>query len=543
MDAHACPKHSEGRDVARHSEARDVAEWTGRWRLSSFRSMTRAAVVLGILGLVLLAPPAHRAHAATPEAELARFARHPALRGAKLGVVVLDLDTGKRLVDLNADRALVPASNQKLMITAAALAHWGPAHRFETPVLLEGPIGADGVVAGPLWVVGQGDPSLVSESLWKLAEEIRLKGVRAIRGGLRVDVSSFDSQRIHPDWQPVSTRAYHAPTGAFAANYSSFRIQVSAGGGSGQPATVDVAPAIPYFRLRSEALTIARAGRLSLDIGRLADGSGERVAVRGAVAQGGEPRTYWRAVALPELYAAEILRVQLEAQGVRVEGPIRIEQAPATARELLRFKGEPLGLIVRNLNKYSNNFIAEQLTKRLGAETSNGAGSWASGTRAIRTYMEGIGVLDGRTVIADGSGLSPRNRVSAVTLANLIRHASGEFSWGPEFLASLPLGGQDGTLAERMESSGVEMRGKTGHLRHVSSLAGMLPGPKGPRVFTVLVNGAQGSSAAVDDAIDAFVASLGTTSARPRPPRPAEPEQPDQERGDDEGEEADSGGV
>jgi D-alanyl-D-alanine carboxypeptidase/D-alanyl-D-alanine-endopeptidase (penicillin-binding protein 4) len=505
--------------------------------------MTRAAVVLRFLGVafVLLGLVAQPATAAEPDAELGRFLRHPALRGAKVGVAVIDLDTGERLVDVNADRALVPASNQKLLITAASLAHWGPAYRFETPVMIDGALGADGVVAGPLWVVGRGDPSLVSETLWKLAEEIRLRGVRTIRGGLRVDTSYFDGQHVHPDWQPVSARAYHAPTGAFAANYSSFRIQVSPGGSSGQPATVDVAPFVPYFRVRSEALTIARAGRLSLDIGRLADGSGERVAVRGAVAIGAEPRTYWRAVALPELYAAEILRVQLEAQGVRVEGPIRIERAPATARELLRFKGEPLGVIVRHLNKFSNNFIAEQLTKRLGAETSDGAGSWASGTRAIRSYMDSIGALDGRTVIADGSGLSPRNRVSASTLAQLIRHASREFVWGPEFLASLPLGGQDGTLEERLENAGIELRGKTGHLRHVSSLAGVVPGPTGRRVFTILVNGAQGSSAAVDDAIDAFVAGLGTKTNRVRPPdQPSEPESaprepnPDQERGEDE---------
>jgi len=500
--------------------------------------MTRAAAVLGFLGLVLLAP---LARAATPDAEVARFLRHPALRGAKVGVAVLDLDTGERLVDVNADRALVPASNQKLMITAAALAHWGPAYRFETPIMIDGQIGPDGVVAGPLWVVGKGDPSFVSETLWKLAEEIRLKGVRAIRGGLRVDASYFDGQHVHPDWQPVSARAYHAPTGAFAANYSSFRIQVSPGASATQPAIVDVAPMVPYFRVRSEALTIARAGRLSLDIGRLADGTGERVVLRGAVAQNAEPRTYWRAVALPELYAAEILRIQLEAQGVRVEGPIRIERVPATARELLRFKGEPLGVIVRHLNKFSNNFIAEQLTKRLGAETGDGTGSWAAGTRAIRSYMDGIGALDGRTVIADGSGLSPRNRVSAGTLATLIRHASREFGWGPEFLASLPLGGQDGTLEERLEDAGIELRGKTGHLRHVSSLAGMLPGPTGRRVFAIVVNGAQGSSSAVDDAMDAFVAGLGTpTPRRVRPPdQPSEPEAPgeptpDQERGEDE---------
>src|SRR5262245_42152218 len=102
--------------------------------------MTRAAAVLVFVGLCLSASfSVQPAVAAPPAAELARFLRHPALRGAKVGVAVLDLDTGERLVDMNADRALVPASNQKLMITAASLAHWGPAYRFETPILIDGP--------------------------------------------------------------------------------------------------------------------------------------------------------------------------------------------------------------------------------------------------------------------------------------------------------------------------------------------------------------------------------------------------------------------
>src|SRR5262245_48779461 len=278
-----------------------------------------------------------QADEATLSQSLANFLRAPALRGARVGVVVEDLATGERLAAHLPDADLVPASNQKLLISAAALERWGPAHRFETPILTEGPI-ADGVLDGTLWIVGQGDPSLVSETLWKLAEEIRLAGIREITGGIGVDATRFDSLRFHPDWEPVSSRAYYAPVSALSANYSSFRIDVEPGEKVGAPVIVRLAPALPYFRTAAEAVTLRGGGQLGLDVDVLPDGSGESVRVTGALSTDRAASTYWRAIALPERYAASVLRMQLEAQGVRVAPHVRIGTAPETARELLRFK-------------------------------------------------------------------------------------------------------------------------------------------------------------------------------------------------------------
>ncbi len=437
--------------------------------------------------------------------------KRPALRGARVGIVVASLETGQHLLARNPDQLLVPASNQKLLVAATALAQWGPAARFETPVFVDGPIGADGVLAGTLWIQGRGDPTLVSESLWKLAEEIRLRGISQIRNGIGVDASYFDSQRIHPDWEPVSSRAYHAPTSAFAANYSSYRIEISPAAVAGQHAGVSVAPFTPYFRIRSEVVTIEQPGPLQLDLKPLADGSGERVGARGVFPLGGKPKTFWRAVSMPERYAASLLRTQLETQGVRVNGPIRIGRVPESARELLRFEGEPLGQIVRKLNKFSNNFIAAQLTKALGAELHGAPGSWEKGIRVIRSHLKRIGSQGPQPVIVDGSGLSPRNRISAALLTHVLRDAALRFDSGPEFVASLPLGGLDGTLEDRMNGGQTHVRGKTGHLRHVASLSGLLPRGDDWLVFSVLVNGARGSDAEVDAAIDAFIADLSTS--------------------------------
>jgi D-alanyl-D-alanine carboxypeptidase/D-alanyl-D-alanine-endopeptidase (penicillin-binding protein 4) len=478
--------------------------------------MCRVRALVMFVALLFLARPAS-ADEATLSQSLDAFLRAPALRGARVGVVVEDLATGERLAAHLPDADLVPASNQKLLISAAALERWGPAHRFETPVLIEGEL-ADGVLDGTLWVVGQGDPSLVSETLWKLAEEIRLAGVREIKGGIGVDGSRFDALRFNPDWEPVSSRAYYAPVAALSANFSSFRVDVIPGEKVGAPVALRIAPALSYFRAAPDAVTLSGGGQLLLDVDVLPDGSGESVRVSGAVSAGKPAATYWRAVALPERYAAAVLRAQLEGQGVRVAPRVRVGPVPAEAKELLRFSGEPLALQVRLLEKFSNNFVAEQLTKILGAEVYGPPGTWEKGTKALAAWLESAGIADPSLVIADGSGLSPRNRIAPATLVAVIRHAAGRFDIGPEYLSALPIGGREGTLEERMGGGTVQIRAKTGHLRRVAALTGIVPAPNGTtRVFSILVNGARGDAEGVDTAIDAFAARLGSAPVGPAP--------------------------
>ncbi|HXX47515.1 MAG TPA: D-alanyl-D-alanine carboxypeptidase/D-alanyl-D-alanine-endopeptidase [Myxococcota bacterium] len=470
----------------------------------------RAVAVLALCAA--LARPALAQESALSQA-LAAFLKAPALRGARVGVLVVDLATGANLAAHAADEDLVPASNQKLLISAAALDRWGPAHRFETPVLYEGEL-ADGVLDGTLWIVGQGDPSFVSETMWKLAEEIRLAGVREIRGGIGVDTSRFDALRFHPDWEPVSSRAYYAPVSAWSANYSSFRVDVVPGEHVGAPAVLRIAPELPYFRSVVDAVTLRGGGQLALDVDVLPDGSGESVRVSGAVSADRPSSTYWRAVGLPERYAAALLRAQLEAQGVHVAPRVRLGNAPAGAHELLRFQGESLALEIRLLDKFSNNFVAEQLTKMLGAEQYGAPATWEKGTRALAAYLEGSGIGDPAVVIADGSGLSPRNRIAPATLVAVIRKAALRFESGAEFVSALPIGGSEGTLEDRMQDGAIRIRAKTGHLRRVAALSGIVPAADGStRAFSILVNGARGEADGVDAAIDAFAAKLGSASA------------------------------
>ena len=237
------------------------------------RSPMRSARTWAVLLSIALWGGSSLASAAGDEGALQGLLRHRALRGARISVLVSELESGSVVLERDSRRSMIPASNQKLFVAAAALDYWGPAHRFETPVRVDGPIDESGVLHGRLWVVGRGDPSLVSESLWKLAEQVRLLGIRQIRGGLGVDTSYFDAVATHPDWAPLSRRAYEAPTGAFAANYSSFRIDVTPAREPGGLAKVAVAPDVSYFRVDSDAVSLEHGGHLQLALEPLPDGS------------------------------------------------------------------------------------------------------------------------------------------------------------------------------------------------------------------------------------------------------------------------------
>jgi D-alanyl-D-alanine carboxypeptidase/D-alanyl-D-alanine-endopeptidase (penicillin-binding protein 4) len=468
------------------------------------RTISTAVVVW----CLLFAPAAIGAEPATSD-PVRLLLEAPAVRGARIGLLVIDLETGEEVVAHEPARPLVPASSAKLVTAAAALEYWGPTFRFETLVLAAGPLGDDGVLRGDLWIVGQGDPSLVSEQLWRLAEELRLRGLRKVNGVLGIDTTYFDPVRWHPDWNNGSRRAYEAPVSAFSANYSSFRIEVTPGPQPGQPLRLEVAPSVSYFRVEPGGRTLARSGSLRVEIERLPDGLREAVRLHGSMRPDDEARTYWRSVAHPEAYAGALLRKQFEAQGIAVRGGIRVGEAPSEARELLRFRGETLGRIVWKLNKFSNNFIAEQLTKSLGAARFGRPGTWSKGTRALAEYLEGTGGLPKGETIADGSGLSPRNRLSAATLARVVRSAVRRFESGPEFLASLPLGGLDGTLEERLQDQSLPVRAKTGHLTGVAALCGLVPDAEGRRLlFAVLANGTRGAAEEVDAVLDSFVVGL-----------------------------------
>lgn len=478
--------------------------------------------IVGLLALPWAAAPAAVAEAGAPSALQRRLDAAlavPALRGARIGALVVDRESGEELYARGPDRPLVPASNQKVLTGVAALSFFGPAHRFTTRVLGPALPDAEGRVAY-LAVRGGGDPALTSEQWWRLAADLRAAGLRRVAGDLILDAEVFDREYWHRSWAPVTARAYHAPVGGLSANYGAFRVVVEPGPAVGAPVRVRLDPPVPYFDLQVEAKTGPPGSRRTIRVDRTPLAHGDRVRISGAMPVGAEPADLYRSVSHPALYAGAVLRMQLEANGIAVDGQLREGAVPAGARELEAFEGHPLGTIARLFLKNSNNMIAESLVKAMGVprQPTNGAappGGWPSGLAAMRGVLAGLGLDPRPLVLVDGSGLSRDNRVTARQLVEALRVADRSFDFGPELLAALPIAAEDGTLERRADAAAGAVRAKTGLLTGVTGLSGFARGGGRQVVFSVLANGYPAGDQAAMDALDRFAAALAHLEAAP----------------------------
>jgi len=431
-----------------------------------------------------------------------------ALRRARVSALVVRAEDGKVLFERSPDRPLTPASNMKILTGMAALQTFGPTYRFETTVWADAAPDAEGNV-GNLYVRGGGDPVMNSEDWWRLAADLRARGLLRVSGDLLLDDGAFDADRWHPDWGTVSSRAYHAPVGGLTANYGAFSVTVRPGDAAGDPVAVQVDPPVAYLSVSNRARTGHRGQRSTLVVDRRAGGGGESVRVDGSVPAGASPRTFYRSVLDPTRYAGAVLRMQLSAVGISVAGELREAPLPETAVKLLAFEGRPIGEIVRLFMKYSNNAVAESLVKAMGAHATGAPGSWSNGIPAYRAALESLGVDLSDVTIVDGSGLSYRDKVTSRTLVGALRVARQSFRIGPELAAALPIANGDGTLEKRVEGAPGRVRAKTGLLNRVTSLSGFAALPDGgTAVFSVLTNGYRSSDEEAMSALDDFVAAL-----------------------------------
>ena len=406
------------------------------------------------------------------------------------------------------DRALIPASNVKILTAIAALDAFGPTHRFETSILADRLPDASGEV-GDLVVRGGGDPALNSEDWWRLAADLRRAGLRRVAGDLVLDDSAFDRERWHPSWGEVSARAYHAPVGALTANYGGFALSIQPAPRPGGATRVHVDPAVPYLRIVNRVRSAAPGSRPRITVDREALQQAELVTVHGVVPSGEPPIVVYRSVLDPSRYAGAVFRMQLEANGIEVAGDTRIGPGPASLVPILTYRGRPLADVVRLFLKFSNNAIAETLVKAMGARRAGGVGSWATGVPELQRRLVKLGMGATQVSLVDGSGLSYENKVTPRALVQALGIAQRSFDFGPEFVSALPIAAMDGTLDERAEESLGEIRAKTGLLTRVTALSGFARLPSDDlAVFSILVNGYRGSDQAAMDAVDRFTAEL-----------------------------------
>jgi serine-type D-Ala-D-Ala carboxypeptidase/endopeptidase (penicillin-binding protein 4) len=420
----------------------------------------------------------------------------PALPGATVSVLVVEQDTGRIIYARNPDASLNAASNVKLVTSAAALTLLGPEYRFETVVYgTPSPdgrlIGPGGKLQGDLVIKGSGDPSLEHPHLDRLAGQLAALGIRQISGGLVIDASLFGDGTLPPHFdEKLESGAFRAPSSAASLDGNTVSITVVPGPATGTPARIAVVPQSPYVSLTGRILTTDREPAWpTLDTNETADQT--IVTLGGRVLIGSEPRTHRRRIGHPELNLGSALIVALKANGITLGQGMRTGTAPEGLRRLATHTSAALGVIVRSMNKQSDNFTAEQLLRKLGAETTRSPGTWKNGTEAVSRYLQSIGIAPDSYRMDNASGLYDSNRFSARQLVKLLAAALSDFRIAGEYAASLALAGSDGTLATRMVGTPAEryVRAKTGTLANASCLSGIVgaPGQK-PLLFSILMN-------------------------------------------------------
>jgi len=443
------------------------------------------------------------------------------------GIHVRDMHDGRVLYDLNARRKFVPASNMKILVSAAALAELGPDYRFETSLwstnALEG-----STVRGPLVLEGTGDPTLSDRfrgdwrlAIADLADLVYRSGVRRVTGPLVVDASAWDSTSVPGTWMVEDLGwGFAASGGPFVLNEGELRAEVYGGSQPGDPASVRWDPDLGPERLAAEV----RTGESDSTYLRPDYRSGRGQIVLGGFLPARVRKVERLAARDPVRIAGELLADALRARGVRLDGDVRFVwdigtdigacqagalETCASAVRVARMQSPRLLDVVRAVLEPSQNWITEQVVRALGAERGE-RGSWPEGLRIVEEALtREFSVMSNDLVLRDGSGLSAYNLVTPRALTDVL-FRSRILEYGDEFRDALASPGENGsTLAGRL--SGLENRvfAKTGTITHVTSLSGYLVRDDGREiVFSILTNASGLRTREVRRAIDAVTQAL-----------------------------------
>jgi D-alanyl-D-alanine carboxypeptidase/D-alanyl-D-alanine-endopeptidase (penicillin-binding protein 4) len=414
------------------------------------------------------------------------------LEKTALGVEVFSLSRQETLFSLNSSAALSPASAIKLLTGFVALKRLGPDFTFKTEVYADGPI-SGGVLRGNLYLKGGGDPSLVTERMFLLVNDIARNSFRQVSGSLFVDDSTFDEVKIDPNRLNTDTdRAYNAPVGGLSFNYNTTTAYFRPGASIGDRPSVFIEPDTGYMEVSNKAKTGPRGSGYNLVASRVKGTGGDSLLVKGSIPLGmSEQKSHFN-IAEPAIYAGQALRYMLANRGIRVAGgEIKRQTVPSSARKIAELESLPLREIVTLMNKYSSNFIADTLVKTLGREVRGAPGTMPKGLEVLREEATKVGVNTAGFNLVSGSGLTRENRTSASQFVSLMNAAYLDFDVLPELLASLPIAGKDGTLRNRMKGTSAygRLRGKTGTIDGVSALVGIVQSKGGELLaFSVLMN-------------------------------------------------------
>jgi D-alanyl-D-alanine carboxypeptidase/D-alanyl-D-alanine-endopeptidase (penicillin-binding protein 4) len=404
---------------------------------------------------------------------------------SEVGLLVQQADAERPLLEWNAERAFNPASTMKLLTTLAALDMLGPAYVWRSEVYLDGALVGD-VLEGNLVLKGYGDPELSLEKFWLLLRDVRARGVREIRGDVIVDRSLFAPQPADPgQFDNDPTRPYNVLPDAMLVNYKSVRLQFVPQEDSGSVRILAI-PDLPQISIVNQlALGAGSCGFWPERPQAVPEQA--RLAFTGVFPKGCGERSKNFSLLGPREYLAALFQQTWSQVGGSLKGTVRDGTLPDSARLLTTWESAPLAEVIRGVNKFSNNVMARHIFLTLGLTLDYPPLDTQKADRAVREWLKRSKLELPELVLENGSGLSRQERISPRSLASLL-----QFGWRsplmPEYLASLPVAGVDGTLRQRLNGSPAAGRAhlKTGYLEGVRTLAGYLQDANGRMLIVVV---------------------------------------------------------
>jgi D-alanyl-D-alanine carboxypeptidase/D-alanyl-D-alanine-endopeptidase (penicillin-binding protein 4) len=453
-------------------------------------------------------------------ADLSRIFEDPAFGRMQWAVLVQSLASGETVYSANASKLMMPASNMKILTLAAAAERLGWDYTYETRLVTAAPV-VNGVLKGDLVIVGTGDPTIggrggsATRVFEDWADRLRAAGLTGISGRIVADARAFGQETLGAGWSwDYLGSGYAAGVSALQFNESVADVVIRPGMSAGQPAVIEVRP-IESGLIVDSRVTTSAGGEADVEISRLAGSN--RLIVRGTVPAGVKDTVRAATVDRPALYFARILREVLVARGIRVGGVAveyeEVYSVPPTepTRVLLSHQSAPLSDIARVLMKASQNQYAETLLRTLGARA--GTGTPEAGRTVVQEVLDRWGIPRDAYSQTDGSGLSRYDYVCAETLVTILRRMYTDPRHKEPFLAALPVGGEDGTLARRFVGTAAagNVRAKTGSIANVRALSGYVTSAGGePLVFSIIANNFTAPQSAIDAATDEAVVRLAT---------------------------------
>ncbi len=443
---------------------------------------------------------------ASVDAELAK-AKIPRDAAAFLVVeAVTSTNATKPRLSHRASAPMQAASVMKLATTFAALELLGPAYTWATPIFIDGTI-REGVLYGNVYIQGQGDPKLVLERLWLLLRRLQGTGITSIRGDIVLDRSAFDVPESDPgafDGEPL--RPYNASPDALLLNYKSVVMTFTPAPG-GNVANVQYDP--PLAGVQTQDTVVLSTTACNDYRATLKPDFSDPLRIRftGSYPLSCGERVWPVAYADPLNFSLRAVQGLWNSVGGKLSGSVRFGNVPArlaSEKPLFEVRSSPLAEIIRDINKYSNNVMAQQLFLTLGRDGNGSAGNFPASRFVMQRWWQERITQDEPLNVDNGSGLSRTERISAQALGRLLQSAYRS-PLMPELISSLPISGIDGTMKRSKSNSQGSAHLKTGSINGVTAIAGFVHATSGKHyVLVALVNhpNAPAARAAFDALVD-----------------------------------------